>query len=306
MGYWQNTAENDLADGTAMSNANSSAGAAGDPFNVIKSSTATAAIKTIVTGAISGLRSYRCECAAGEFAFILIPGYSVRQMSFSVEFDCADLASVGTAVRIMQIVGATTSGVRLFIQADRTLLLQTGAGATLYTSAALPTTGKVTINLGCTSGTSSTTGTARLAYYLGSSTTPAQTAYYGTGKDTGNVDLVDARAGKIVSGTYAGPLRVDYLRLSDSSDALLGPSVATPPLAGTVAFTLSAPAPPCTLTAKITASGGTPPYTYGPVTDWGLGDGSTSPAQAGDTFTKAIPAGATVGDHNFAATLTGS
>lgn len=84
----------------------------------------------------------------------------------------------------------------------------------------------------------------------------------------------------------------------------VGAEVGAPSQALSASVVLSPPtaSAPFTLTATITALGGTGAYTYA-VTDWG--DGSSSASQSSNVFTKSIPAGSSLGTKTVTVSVVG-
>lgn len=284
MALWQNTVENGLADGTPITATNSDDGDAGNPITGTLRTTTASTITVTTADPISGTRSLLFANASAESAAIEIAGYAVRTMSVACEFDCADLAVAPSATaRLVEVRGSSTVGVRLLFTTGRTLIVQTMAGTTIYTSAVLPTTGKLTVNLACDAGTTTSNGTAGFAYYLGSNTNPAETAYAGTGLNVGAADLTAARFGKPATTTWTTPLRGDNFRVSDGTTTLLGPSpTVAVPLAASLSVAPASGTAPLAVTATATATGGTgsaKTYSF----QWG--DGATTPTQASASAT---------------------
>lgn len=130
--------------------------------------------------------------------------------------------------------GGGTQGVIAQLNASGQMSLVTKGAVTRATNtgATFPVNQWVRIELYGLAGTSTTTGAARLAYYLGDSTTLVWDSGLFTGIDTaGTAATFDfALAGKYTGNSHTGTYYVDDMGLKTSTDAVWGawPSLVTP------------------------------------------------------------------------------
>lgn len=139
--------------------------------------------------------------------------------------------------------------------------------------------------------------TLTVKVYLASNNTLVDTV---TGT-VGTADLTMLLFGNnaALTGTLGATTFDEIVVNNDSTE--IGPPASQLPLTGSVVLSPSTGAPPVTITATFSASGGTGSYTFA-VIDWG--DGSSSPSQSSNVFTKSFPAGAPTGLKHFRGSIT--
>lgn len=228
-----NNAESGLANGTAVTTSNSG-GTAGDAMdNLSIGASGNSSLTVTTTNPIQGTRSYLVHHAASEAcAWMWTYAAGIGQVSGAMDLDLSDFASAPTTnFQLMIIRGSGSVGARVYMDTSRRLFVQsqaTGTTITGMTTSILPTSGTVTLNLVCSTGTTTTDGVIKFQYFLGSSTSAAET-FTATNVNTGaGADLTSVQFGCTgASSTWTGDFKIDNLRANDGTTTMLGAVAST-------------------------------------------------------------------------------
>lgn len=154
---------------------------------------------------------------------------SSSQLNVTVGVDLATLTSTGGLAIVWAGVDGTTRGFTVGLYIDGKVAIQDSANTVIYTSAAAVSTGFGRFKIEATAGAG--TGTIRVRYYAGSSTTAAQDSGVLTGRQLG-ASFGAFRAGKAATGAYSGTFSVfalGYSTAGENMDFPPAPSVGSPP-----------------------------------------------------------------------------
>lgn len=248
MVYYYNTAEGQ-ASGTTLTTGNSG-GNSGSAFYAVQGT-----VLFSNTQKKFGSNAYLVNAAAGADSYFYWrnttgdTSASLRAYVYFTAFPTGaqlSLLQLRTSVGAIANIGITTSG---------NLYVTESGFATLATSAsAISLNTWYRLELSAIVGTTTTNGTVQAGVYVGDSTSPTVLSYSNAARNTGTVNIIEMRFGKLTQATAAiGNTYFDNIAADLGSSSLLGPSVAPTVTTGS--------------SSSITTSGGT---VAGTVNDNGL------------------------------------
>lgn len=214
--------------GAVVTTANSG-GASGNAFAEVTATSPTFTSARAAHGAMS--------------AEVVAPGTNIRYVSWAATdktvFLRAYIYLTTTPVNEHQFIriGASSGYTLVGVGSDGKAFLLTGVPFTKQANAptALPLNTWIRVELWADAGTSTTTGSARFAYYTLDDTTPIWDSTLKSGINTanGNTAFTQIHVGKWDTGAMAETIGVDAIGLKTGTDAVWGawpvPAVVTPP-----------------------------------------------------------------------------
>ena len=148
-------------------------------------------------------------------------GYSASSMAIRFYYNPGPTLP-NQVLRLADIRNSTATAARVELSASNQIFIQNAAGATVTTfSHALQANTWYRVEL--TISVSASAATIKAAYYLGTSTTPVDTAYSTTTGNTGTANITQVSIGSAASATWAGTSYFDDLAAESLSTAFIGP-----------------------------------------------------------------------------------
>jgi len=212
-----NTAEGG-ASGTSLTVANSG-GASGNAFTVVSKGSGAALIFSNAAAAHGSL-GYALTGTSGTATLMGWNGYSVPSMAIRFYYNPGTTLP-NQVLRLADIRNSTATAARVELSASNHIFIQNAAGTTVTTFPhALQANTWYRVEL--TISVSASTATIKAAYYLGTSTTPVDTAYSTTTGNTGTANITQVSIGSAASATWAGTSWFDDLAAESQSTAFIG------------------------------------------------------------------------------------
>jgi hypothetical protein len=216
--FVKNTAEGGTS-GTAVTVANSG-GASGNALTVVSKGTG-AALNYSTAAAAHGSLGYALTGTSGTSTLMGWNGYSVPSMAIRFYYN-PGTSLPNQVLRLADIRNSTATAARVELSASNQIFIQNAAGTTVTTFPhALQANTWYRVEL--TISVSASTATIKAAYYLGTSTTPVDTAYSTTTGNTGTANITQVSIGSAASATWAGTSFFDDLAAESQSTAFIGP-----------------------------------------------------------------------------------
>jgi hypothetical protein len=233
-----NTAEGGTV-GVTVSTGNSG-GASGTAFSAVnKSATATQTYDN--TQAMHGTKSIHCVCPGNTFARVTLSGAS--STSYAARMYIRFNALPGAGAEPLLAIGP--GGIGCYLETTNKLGIHSNTGALLNAFATTLSVGVwYRLEVEMTAGTTTTNGYIAGRYFLGDATTPADTAYSSSTKNTGTVAVASADFGVTSPNIGAAfDLWMDDLAISDGAVTPIGPAaVPSTAASGTAELTFAASA----------------------------------------------------------------
>jgi hypothetical protein len=205
--------------GTSVTVGNSGGGS-GNAFTVANKGSGAALIFSSAAAA-HGLLGYSLTGASGNSTFMGWNGYSAPSMAIRFYYN-PGLTLPSSVIRLADIRNASATAARVELSASNQLFIQNTAGSTVTTfSHALQANTWYRIEL--TISVSSSAATIHAAYYLGTSTTPVDTAYSTTTGNTGTANITQVSMGSAATATWTGTSFFDDLAAQSGTTAFIGP-----------------------------------------------------------------------------------
>ena len=196
--FVHNTAEGGTS-GTALTAANSG-GASGNALTVVTKGSG-AALNYSTAAAAHGSLGYALTGTSGTATLMGWNGYSAPSMAIRFYYNPGPTLP-NQVLRLADIRNSTATAARVELSASNQIFIQNAAGATVTTfSHALQANTWYRVEL--TISVSASTATIKAAYYLGTSTTPVDTAYSTTTGNTGTANITQVSIGSAASATWA-------------------------------------------------------------------------------------------------------
>ncbi|HEY3924872.1 MAG TPA: fibronectin type III domain-containing protein [Acidothermaceae bacterium] len=215
--FVKNSAEGGTS-GAAVTVANSG-GASGNALTVVsKGSGATLNYST--AAAAHGSLGYALTGTSGTATLMGWNGYSVPSMAIRFYYN-PGTSLPNQVLRLADIRNSSATAARVELSASNQIFIQNAAGTTVTTFPhALSANTWYRVEL--TISVSASTATIKAAYYLGTSTTPVDTAYSTTTGNTGTANITQVSIGSAASATWAGTSFFDDLAAESQSTAFIG------------------------------------------------------------------------------------
>jgi len=205
--------------GTALTVANSG-GASGNAFNFVNKGSG-AALSYSSAAAAHGSLGYALTGTSGTATLMGWNGYSASSMAIRFYYNPGPTLP-NQVLRLADIRNSTATAARVELSASNQIFIQNAAGATVTTfSHALQANTWYRVEL--TISVSASAATIKAAYYLGTSTTPVDTAYSTTTGNTGTANITQVSIGSAANATWAGTSYFDDLAAESLSTAFVGP-----------------------------------------------------------------------------------
>lgn len=201
---------------TAVVTSGNSGGASGDAFTAVETNVVFSSVRA-AHGSLSALiANPGVATATMRWALTTAATVAARSYIYLSALTAADLDFIR-----LSHVGDTSAVFARGIGDGRLRLTILGAAVPWTSTNTIPINQWVRIELRVTAGTSTTTGTARLAYYLGDSTTPVEDSGVITGLNTagGTAGFINARIGKANGASYTGNINTDDPAVYTDADA---------------------------------------------------------------------------------------
>jgi hypothetical protein len=215
--FVKNSAEGGTS-GTAVTVANSG-GASGNALTVVSKGTG-ATLNYSAAAAAHGSLGYALTGTSGTATLMGWNGYSVPSMAIRFYYN-PGTSLPNQVLRLADIRNSTATAARVELSASNQIFIQNAAGTTVTTfSHALQANTWYRVEL--TISVSASTATIKAAYYLGTSTTPVDTAYSTTTGNTGTANITQVSIGSAASATWAGTSFFDDLAAESQSTAFIG------------------------------------------------------------------------------------
>ncbi len=205
--------------GTALTVANSGGGS-GNAFTVLAKGSG-ASLNYSSAAAAHGSLGYALTGTSGTATLMGWNGYSAPSMAIRFYYN-PGTSLPSQVLRLADIRNSSATAARVQLSASNQLFIQNAAGATVTTFPhALQANTWYRIEL--TISVSASTATIKAAYYLGSSTTPVDTAYSTTTGNTGTTNITQVSIGSAANATWAGTSYFDDLAVQSLSTTFVGP-----------------------------------------------------------------------------------
>jgi hypothetical protein len=216
--FVRNSAEGGTS-GTSVTAANSG-GASGNAFTVFAKGTGAALVYSSAAAAHGSL-GYALTGASGTATLMGWNGYSAPSIAVRFYYNPGPTLP-SQVLRLADIRNSTGTAARVQLSASNQLFIQNNAGTTVTTFPhALQANTWYRVEL--TISVSASTATIKAAYYLGTSTTPVDTAYSTTTGNTGTANITQVSLGSAASATWTGTSYFDDLAVESLSTAFIGP-----------------------------------------------------------------------------------
>jgi hypothetical protein len=215
--FVKNSAEGGTS-GTAVTVANSG-GASGNALTVVTKGTG-ATLNYSTAAAAHGSLGYALTGTSGTATIMGWNGYSAPSMAIRFYYNPGTTLP-NQVLRLADVRNSTATAARIELSASNQIFIQNAAGTTVTTFPhALQANTWYRVEL--TISVSASTATIKAAYYLGTSTTPVDTAYSTTTGNTGTANITQVSIGSAASATWAGTSFFDDLAAESLSTAFIG------------------------------------------------------------------------------------
>jgi hypothetical protein len=200
-----------------------SGGVSGDPFSWVQST-----VQYTTAQAAHGGVAFRWVGAASTDAGSVAYGISGATMAVSTYFRLSDTTQPGSLLYRLGVSGVSDGAAQVFWSGGAGNLNLRSRSVTHWTSPSpLPENQWIRVELYATAGSSTTTGSLRLAYYLGDSTTPTGDSGLITGINVAEAvgAFNEITVGKSSLQAYVGDFYWDSIQVRTGADAtgLIGP-----------------------------------------------------------------------------------